>query len=270
MIPRTTLAAFAAALVLAASGAPLAAQQQTGGDGDTFDWNGQIPAGAWLRVENLNGDITVEAAAGNDASVHGVKDVRRGDPKDVRFAMHKNSDGGVTICALWGDQSTCDEDGSHSHGDRDNRHDEISVRFTVKLPKGVRVAVNTVNGSLDVSGAHAEVAAHTVNGRIDAATTSGPVTAETVNGSIHVRMDALGDASDLRYSTVNGSITVELPGSYAGDVDMETVNGSIRSDFPLTLDGRINPRHIRARIGAGGGELRLRTVNGSVEIRKLG
>jgi len=269
MTARTTLAALAAALFLAGTGTRLAAQQQDTTNGDTFDWNGQLPAGAWLRIENLNGPIDVEAAAGSEASVHAVKQWRRGDPKDVRFAMHRNADGGVTICALWGDEATCDEHGEHSHGDHGLRHNDVSVHFTVKLPKGVRVSANTVNGALSVSGAEAEVRAHTVNGRIEAATSRGPVDASTVNGSIRVHMDALGGAGDLRYETVNGSITVELPASLGADVEMETVNGSLRSDFPLTLDGRIDPHHIRARIGAGGLRLRLSTVNGSVEIRKL-
>jgi len=47
------------------------------------------------------------------------------------------------------------------------------------------------------------------------------------------------------------------------------VNGSISSDFPLTVSGKLSPRHIRATIGSGGRELRLHTVNGSIELRKL-
>jgi hypothetical protein len=50
---------------------------------------------------------------------------------------------------------------------------------------------------------------------------------------------------------------------------METVNGSLQSDFPITMQGRFNPRHLRAKIGEGGPTVRLRTVNGSVELKKL-
>jgi hypothetical protein len=49
---------------------------------------------------------------------------------------------------------------------------------------------------------------------------------------------------------------------------MRTVNGRVSSDFPLTLSGRINPRHIRATVGKGGRRLRFSTVNGSVDLRK--
>ncbi len=264
-----TLAAIAA---LALSGSTVVAQQSagTGSNDDTFDWSGAIPAGSWLRIANLNGSIDVEPASGGTAEVHGEKKWRRGDPSKVRFVVSKDGDN-VTVCALWHEDDSCDEDGYHSsnhHGDDD--HDDVSVRFTVKLPKGVRVRTSSVNGSLDIAGASAQVVARTVNGRIDAASTSGPVDARTVNGSIHVRMDAVPSSTEeLEYSTVNGSVTIEVPSNFGGELEMNTVNGSLQSDFPVTMQGRFNPRHLRAKIGDGGPTIRLKTVNGSVELKKL-
>lgn len=262
-----TLGAVVSAAALATL-APSAAAQGTTSNGNTFDWSGAIPAGSWIRIHDLNGGIDVEQATGSDVSVHAEKKWRRGDPSTVRFVVFKEGSD-VAICALWHEGDTCDESGYHSHGDHDDDQNDVSVHFTVQLPKGVKIAANTVNGSLDIRGAGAEVDAHTVNGRIDASTSSGPVRAETVNGSIHVRMAALPGDGDLRYHTVNGSITAELPATLDADVDMETVNGSLSSDFPLTVQGRFSPRHMRATIGKGGRRLELRTVNGSVELRKL-
>lgn len=264
-----TIATIGAIAAVAALATPLAAQQSTSSNDDTFDWSGAIPAGSWLRIANLNGSIEVEPASGSTARVHGEKRWREGDPKQVRFVVAKDGDD-VTICALWDEDDSCDEDGYHSHGHhRRNDHNDVSVKFTVQLPKGVHVATRTVNGSLDISGASAEVVARTVNGRIQAASTTGPVDAETVNGSIHVRMDAIpADTRELEYSTVNGSVTLEVPSNFAGELEMQTVNGSLRSDFPVTIQGRLNPRHLRARIGDGGPTIHLRTVNGSVELKK--
>jgi hypothetical protein len=265
---RLFTAAMAATLAMVPLG--VRAQGATGENGNTFDWAGGIPAGSWLRVRNLNGAIDVEPASGAEASVHGEKTWRRGDPRDVRFVVSK-SGSDVIVCALWNEDDTCDEDGYHSHGHHGDHgdHGDVSVRFTVRLPKGVRLDAGTVNGSLDIRGAEAEVVANTVNGRIDAATTHGPVTAHTVNGSIRVRMDELPGSGDLAYSTVNGSVTAELPASLNADIEMETVNGSLTSDFPLSVSGRISPKHLRATVGSGGRRLRLETVNGSVELRKL-
>jgi DUF4097 and DUF4098 domain-containing protein YvlB len=68
---------------------------------------------------------------------------------------------------------------------------------------------------------------------------------------------------------VNGSVTLEVPSNFSGELEMETVNGSLQSDFPVTMQGRFNPRHLRAKIGEGGPTIHLRTVNGSVELKKL-
>jgi DUF4097 and DUF4098 domain-containing protein YvlB len=68
---------------------------------------------------------------------------------------------------------------------------------------------------------------------------------------------------------VNGSITIEMEEGANADVDLSTVNGRVSSDFPLTIDGRINPRKIRAKMGTGGARLRASTVNGSIRLRKL-
>ena len=267
---RTILRGTMALATCAALTAPLGAQNAATQNGDTFDWSGSIPSGSWLTVRNLNGAVDVEAASGDQASVHATKEYHGdADPKRVHFVVMKDGSN-VTICALWNDEDSCDESGYHSHHEGNNRSDHVSVHFTVKLPKGVKMNAGTVNGDVSVSGATAPVKAHTVNGTIEAATTSGPVDASTVNGDIRVRMDALSGDGDLRYSTVNGSITADLPANLNADIDMETVNGSLTSDFPLTISGSINPRHhLRATVGSGGRRIEFHTVNGSIELRKL-
>ncbi len=258
--------------------APVLGAQERSTD-STFHWTGVIPAGRRLYVRNLNGPIQVDRASGNRAEVTGVKWVddsrrssdtrRRSNSPDVRIEERQvGSAGDVIVCAIWYDNTNCDEDGYDVHGNnRRYRDDDVSVEFTVHLPEGVKLVVSSVNGALDIDGATSDVDAHTVNGRVTATSSGGPVTAGTVNGDVEVRMGTLGDR-DQRFSTVNGSITLYVPDGVDADVDLTTVNGSIGSDFPLTLNGRINPRHIRATIGKGGRTLQLHTVNGSVDIRK--
>jgi DUF4097 and DUF4098 domain-containing protein YvlB len=107
-----------------------------------------------------------------------------------------------------------------------------------------------------------------VNGSIDAFSNGGPVQAKTVNGSIRVRAGSVG-SGPLEYETVNGGITLELPADLNADVEMRTVNGSIISDdYPITVQGRFDRRRISGKIGKGGPEIRVETVNGSVRLRK--
>ena len=273
----TAATALAALAVGALAAAPRAGAQDERDrdrnrdrDPNAFRWEGKIPRGRWLRVKNLNGGIRVVAGDDDVTQVRGEKSWRRGDPRDVRFEVVRDGDN-VTICALWFDNSSCDAEGYHSHGDRGRgRNNDVSVEFTVALARGVKVDASAVNGSVDVRGARAEVVARSVNGRVDAETSTGPVEATTVNGSVHVRMAALDDGdSDMDFGSVNGSVTVEVPEDFDADLEMSTVNGSLRSDFPLTVSGRFNSRHLRAQLGRGGRRVKMHSVNGSIELRKI-
>ena len=101
------------------------------------------------------------------------------------------------------------------------------------------------------------------------ATTQGPVNASSGNGDVEVTMDAIADvADDMELSSGNGTVSVTVPADFAGELDARTGSGKFYSDFPLTLRGRIDPRHVRATIGRGGRRLTMSSGNGDVELRK--
>jgi DUF4097 and DUF4098 domain-containing protein YvlB len=60
---------------------------------------------------------------------------------------------------------------------------------------------------------------------------------------------------------------LDLPASVSTEVDAETLNGQINSDFPINLISFKERKHVRGRIGAGGRELMLKTLNGSINLR---
>jgi hypothetical protein len=259
-----TIAALAASAFVSV---PLHAQRT---ERDAFTWVGKIPEGRWINVRNLNGTVEVERATGDKVEVTATRHTRRGDPDFVHFEVKKYgpSDQNVLICALWGDNMDCDEDGHRTRNDRRNRDNEISVEFRVKVPKGVKVAAHSVNGEVRVEDVASEVEAESVNGSVVVSTTSGPVNASTVNGSVRASMGNFDLNSDLRFSTVNGTVIAEFADNINADVDLSTVNGRFLTDFPVTISGRIDPRRLRATLGKGGPRIRLSTVNGNVELRK--
>jgi hypothetical protein len=235
---------------------------------NAFQWSGRIPAGSWLRLRNINGRINVVAASSETAEVTADKTWRRGDPEQVRIEMVRDGDN-VTICAIWHENVRCDAEGYRGSG-RSERSNDVAVEFTVRLPRGVHAELHTVNGGLAVEGATGQVEARTVNGGINVTSSAGPVSARTTNGSITATMGTNRVENDLSFQTVNGSITLTLPQSINAQLEMRTVNGSLSSDFPITISGRIRPRAINATLGDGGGRLEVRTVNGSIRIRRAG
>jgi hypothetical protein len=240
---------------------------------DSFTWSGRVATGRWIRVRNLNGGITVGAASGDKVELTATKRWRRGNPEDVRVDVRKfgTNDENVLVCALWFDNTTCTDREYEVHGNRRNRNNnnDVSVDFRVLVPKGVKVAVSTVNGEVIVDGTSSAVDAETVNGRIEVQTSSGPVNANTVNGSVRARVGRIDGSEDMSFETVNGNVIAEFVGDVNADVELSTVNGSLRTDFQITLTGRLDPKHLRAHIGGSGGpRVRLTTVNGSVELRR--
>ncbi|MDB4886592.1 MAG: hypothetical protein JWN79_2030 [Gemmatimonadetes bacterium] len=237
---------------------------------DAFTMSERIPDGQWIRVRNVSGDVRVRPSTSDRVEITATKSWRRGDPKDVRIEMRKASNGSILVCAFWTENATCTENGYDSRGDGGNwrRNNDVAVDFEVRVPKGVRVGAWSVNGSVSVDGVSNEVLAGTVNGSVDAVSAGGPVQASTVNGSVRASMGRLDGTQDLTFSTVNGTVVAEFAGDVDADVDLRTVNGRFRTDWPMTMTGRIDPKHLRATLGKGGRRITLSTVNGNVELRK--
>ncbi|CAN5798763.1 hypothetical protein BH11GEM2_BH11GEM2_20950 [soil metagenome] len=259
---------FAATLLVPAA---LSAQdRQT--DRNAFSLRERIPQDHWIRIRNLNGAVRVRAATGDQVEGTATKTWRRGDPASVRIESRKASDGSILVCAMWTAETVCTED-RYSNNDRGRRsrgddRNDVAVDFEVRVPKGVKVGVWTVNGAASVDGATNEVRASTVNGSVDATSAGGPVQASTVNGSVHATMGRLDGDQDLSFTSVNGSVVAEFAGDIDADIDLSTVNGRFQTDWPVTITGRIDPRHLRATLGKGGRRIHLSTVNGNVELRK--
>ena len=256
---RIRLNTFVIAAAIAAAAAQLAAQND-------FQWRGPLTTGQTLEIKDINGDIRAEPSSSTDAVVTAVKTAQRSNPADVRIQAVPHA-GGVTICAVYpdvaGQEPNRCEPGANSKSH--TRNNDTTVRFTVQVPVGVAFVGRTVNGEVNGEGLQGDVDVKTVNGsvRID---TTGTAVANTVNGSMNVSMGRTDWGSGASFKTVNGGITLTLPGVFDADLHAETLNGSISSDFPVTMTGEMSRRRLQGRIGNGGRELDLKTVNGSIKL----
>jgi DUF4097 and DUF4098 domain-containing protein YvlB len=224
-----------------------------------FDWRGSIPGGRTLDVRGVNGNIRTVLAPGSEVEVNAIRTARRSDPNQVRVEV-ENKGGDVVICVIYPNESNSGCDRGQNTKNNDTR-----VDFTIRLPKDVRLAARTVNGNVLAEKLHSPITAKTVNGRIELNTTQS-ASAESVNGSINATMGTL--ASEARFSSVNGSIDLSLPPTAGANLNASVVNGDITPDFPITLSGKISKRELNGRLGNGGPELVVKTVNGSIHIRQ--
>jgi len=253
---------FVAGLALA-----LVAAALPGRAADDFSWSGRIADGKALEIKGVNGGIHAEAATGDQVEVTAIKTARHSDPDSVKVEVVEHADG-VTICAVYPSrEGRPNECAPGSRGRMSVRDNDVKVEFRVRVPAGVRFVARTVNGGINARGLKGDVLARTVNGGVEVET-AGHAEAETVNGSIDAAVGRSDWAGSAHFETVNGAISLSLPEGTNADLSASTVNGGIDTDFPITVQGRINRRHLEGTIGSGGRELELKTVNGSIEIRK--
>lgn len=266
-----------------------------------FQWTGPVPAGGSIRVFSGNGPIDVVPAAGDRVEVVAERREARRDQDPVRFeVLELGSD--VVVCAVT-DRTECRPDGIRSIAGSAGNSPE-SVRFSVRAPAGVHVRlgsgngaltieavggdvvartgngrtrvlgtsgtveVHSGNGAIEIARATGRVRAHTGSGRIDVRTARGPISASSGNGRILVDLDSLEGDGDLEFRTGSGHIELRLPTGLNADLVTRLGNGRVESDFPLVVEGRMDFRNLRARIGEGGRRLVASSGNGDVTLRR--
>jgi DUF4097 and DUF4098 domain-containing protein YvlB len=232
--------------------------------GDEWRWSGKLSPDQLLQIKNVNGSIEADGVSGDTIEVVAYKS--GADKDQVRIEMVNGAEG-VTICAVYpGHGNNC----SAGDGYHQEVHDvHAKVEFTVKVPRTLRFDARTVNGKVRAEELGRFAKASSVNGGVTVSTDAW-AQASSVNGSVKVRMGRADWDGSLNITTVNGSIDLEVPSSLSTDVKFSSVNGSLESDLPLTITrsaGRWGPKNLEGRIGNGGRELHVNTVNGSLHIR---
>jgi hypothetical protein len=248
--------------VLALSAATALAAMATVGT-DSFRWSGKMTAGQVLEVRGVNGFIHAEGGSGDEIEVIARKSGHWSDTSGVRVEVVRHA-GGILVCAVYPSGANDCNPESVARGMLGS---DVRVDFTIRMPAGARFLGRTVNGAVEATSLSADAEAHTVNGEVNIST-SGAARADTVNGAITASVgQAMGG---LRLTTINGGITLRVPRDASGDVHAATKNGRILTDFPLRVRGGLSNRSIRGRLGSGGSEWTLTTVNGSISLRSIG
>jgi DUF4097 and DUF4098 domain-containing protein YvlB len=240
-----------------------------GGSAQDFNWNGSVANGRTVEIRGVNGNIKVLPSTGDRMSVTATKHSRRGDEASVTIKVIEHANG-VTICTMYPTpenakrENECVPGGGGSMSTRDN---DVNVDYTVHVPSGAVLVAHTVNGDVDAQGLGGDVEATTVNGSVDVVT-RGAARATTVNGSIRASMGSINADEDMRFSTVNGGIDLEVPASLNANISFSSLNGEIQTDFPVTVTSGFSKNKLSGKIGSGGRSLNMSTVNGDLTLRK--
>jgi len=216
-----------------------------------------------IRVQNVNGDVAVVAGSGDTIRIEAEKTARGGDADEILRDLE------IRVRTV-GDKleiETVNPKKKKLFGFIDlGSSNCCSVRYAIQVPLNRGLAIETVNGAIDVASVEGKIHVETVNGSIALSGVRGEVVATTVNGSVSVvRVDGL---AATKVETVNGNVEVAIDkASSSFAYEFETVNGRIESDFPLSVGGKYGPKNAHGQVGAGGVSIAAESVNGSIRLR---
>ncbi len=223
---------------------------QTGSIQEEMRWQGWVPGGQIVEINNVRGNVRAEAADGDEIEVLALKR-GSGDPEQVSIQVVEHK-GGVTICAVYPDANlqhpfdcrpshgggflAASTSGSEAHirwangGGGDVLLNDLRVDFVVRLPKRLRFIGRTIEG---------EVSAHLID-------------------------------EDVEAHSVNGDVRVGIGASQGAEVRAETADGEVRSEFPLLMHSdRARGLLACGHVGRSHHLLHLTTTAGDIHLERV-
>jgi hypothetical protein len=237
------LVAFAGMLCL---GAPDFALSQV------FEQKYPLSSGGSFTLENVNGSVQVDGWEREEVEVRAVK-IAQGDAQDLER---------VKI-----DVESCPEHVLVRTKYPKGEGVAVSVDYHIHVPSRVLLgSVETVNGSVVVRGIEGTGALRSVNGNVEVLDSAGRFSARTTNGNLRLELRQLADGAPMAIETVNGSVALGLPANARADLKVLSMNGEFSSELPVAAKGSLTTRSFQGKIGSGGGEVSVRTINGGIRL----
>jgi len=260
------------ALVFVLSGAVGACDISVDGSGLSFDmgsgraqdeWSRTYPltAGAQLEIININGRITAEGSEGSSVEVRAERTVKASDDDAARGLLRQlemREEIGVGRVRI--EVRAPRVSGWRGH----------QVQWTVKVPRGVNVWLQTVNGGVRLTGLEGEVIAKSTNGGVSGkALKATALQAEVTNGGVDIELANAPVSGTFSLESVNGGVNLALPDTSRANISARCTNGGISvSDLDVTIEGEQSRRRLEGLLNGGGARVSLETTNGGVRLKK--
>ncbi len=244
-----------------------------------------VRAEEWSKTYNISGkpDLRVETS---DANIRVTTWDQNTIEAKVITTHYKIGENGIRV----EERQTGDSveiDVHYPHHNFNVEWGQHKVEIIIQMPREGKVNLRTGDGKIEVAGLKGDMDLHTGDGSINLDGVDGKLHATTGDGHIQAngRFDELGlktgdghvdvrakSGSALtagwRLETGDGSVSLEVPGDLAADVDLHTSDGHIDLDMPVTTEGKIRQNEIRGKLNGGGSLLTIRTGDGSIHLGK--
>lgn len=256
------------------------------GEVEIINRGGDVQVRGWDRAEvQVHADtdedddlISVKSSNGR-TSINVLRSDREGGSTDLIVEVPRDST--VLVKTVSADQTLTGVRGVQ-------RLQAVSGSISTQV-WGAELSVRTISGDVTVAG-HGALAAtmvNTVSGDVNLADIAGELNVETVTGDMQIRMPTLtrgriqttnGDlnistslAADARLEAegINGDLSFMFKPPVNVEFDVETFNGDIDNCFgpkPVRVREFAPGNSLRFKEGTGSARVRVKTLNGGVEI----
>jgi hypothetical protein len=234
-------------------------------------------------VDNVDGPIQVTGRPGTGVQMEVRKHINAETPERLEAARREVKldiqQSGDSLKLFVDGPFRCNgKEGSVRSG---HQGYNVTYDFKLSVPRDARVDLYTVNhGNIVVQSVDGDFDIRNVNGLIDMTDVAGSGKARTVNGPVKV-LYSRNPAGPLEFETVNGNVDVAFRKGFGARARMQTMNGGMYTDFEVQPEpseaavgsrenGKLvirNSRSTAVRLGSGGPDVRLKTLNGDIFIR---
>ncbi|HXE31580.1 MAG TPA: hypothetical protein VN515_07250 [Terriglobales bacterium] len=235
-----------------------------------------------ITVDNVSGPIDVVGDGGSAVRLTATE-TNPDNATNVHLDITQSSDSvklyvdGPFRCGSDHSTGRCD----HWGDNWDDASSRVRFAFELHVPAGSRLDLRTVNhGDVTVRNVGGAFTIRNVNGAIKLDGLGAAGSATTVNGSLSAAFRS-NPGGNCDFGSVNGSVSLYFQPGLNADLTYKTLNGSVYSDFAVSpramptsssRDGNMivfrRGRESAGRIGSGGAQLNLHTVNGSIYVHQ--
>jgi len=237
-----------------------------------------------LEIDLVNGSIEVSGYDGKEVVIKAVS--KEGNYEDDDW-HHKRDNDDIT------EKEGLKRIPSNSMEiEVEERNNKVSVEcnswkqgidFKVQVPTNFDLQLSTVNsGDIAVENVNGTMELNNVNGEVTANNVSGSAIIDTVNGKIEASFKSVSGDAPMAFTTLNGKVDITLPASVNATFKMKSDRGEIYSDFDMNVD-QSGPKVDRSnkggfkvtienwvfgKVNGGGPEFLFNNMNGNIYLRK--
>lgn len=215
-----------------------------------------------INVFNINGNVTVETADTDTAEILVVRSAKKREDLDNyrKVRIEQGRDNRLIISVENDRKSLFSALGSLPEGRQ---------RVVMKIPRKADFETHGISGNLTMGETQGRLQLRNVNGQIKAARISGVSQFADVNGGVEATFAPLNGKGIEAYD-INGNVDFHFEGEVNADLNAWDINGRLNPDLPgvQARNEEQGRGRLKARIGAGGAQIRIGQVNGNVNLLK--